>query len=87
MNFFILFSGLSSSPLLIKLSLIDFAVANAFSLSPCMQTESILQGISFHEKQFRDWFLTIFKTCFFAISGLVINALSFDLETRFPSSS
>jgi len=53
MNFFILFSGFSSSPLLIKLSLIDFAVANELSLSPCMQTESILQGISFPEKQFR----------------------------------
>ena len=45
-KFFIKFKGFNSSPLS-KLSLIDFAVASELSLSPCIHTESISQGICF----------------------------------------
>ena len=53
-------------PFSIKFSLIDFAVDNELSLSPCMHTESISQGICFPLWQLSDWFLTIFNTCFLA---------------------
>jgi hypothetical protein len=52
-----------------------------------MQTESILQGIFFPERQFRAWFFTMLNTCFFASSGSIIKAFGFDLDTKFPSSS
>ena len=38
----------------IRFSLIDLAVDNELSLSPCIQTESISQGIFFPDKQFKD---------------------------------
>ena len=47
MNFLIWFNGFNLSPFSSKLFLIDFAVANELSLSPCMHTESISQGICF----------------------------------------
>ena len=53
-NFFIWLSGFNISPFSSKLSLIDFAVAKELSLSPCMQTESISQGICLPLRQFID---------------------------------
>ena len=49
---FILFKGFNINPLLTKSSLIDLAVANELSLSPCIQTESISQGICLPLRQF-----------------------------------
>ena len=46
------FKGLSISPLLAKLFLINLAVDNELLLSPCIQTESIAQGICLPLRQF-----------------------------------
>ena len=74
--------GLSSRPFSIKFNLIDFAVSSELWLSPCIQTESILQGICFPLWQLIDWFLTILSTCVLASLGLIISALGFFLDIK-----
>ena len=54
LNLIILFNGFKEMLFLTKLSRIDLAVDNELSLSPCIQTESISQGIFLPDKQFKD---------------------------------
>ena len=63
------------NPLSAKFFLIDLAVANELSLSPCIQTESISQGICLPLRQFIAWFLSNYELGHFVNQINVLNSL------------